>query len=148
MTWTFKKDIGLISDDLKIKLTFGSERTTLRNLLKFDQSQNQGRSDSEDIYWNSSSDNWFRLSFDNNKLSEIEILRGTVVVDSVPIRLRTNLKETLTLLSDKNYVFKKGDNSFTDFENLIDIGDSETNGGDTNESVWFYTSTNFDHLRD
>jgi hypothetical protein len=129
-------------------LAFGSDRQDLRTKLKYDLEKNKGRFDTEDSYGNSLPDNWFRLHFDHNKLSEIELLGGTVTVDSVPITIDADLKETLKRLTDKGFVFEKGDYGYSDFSNLFDIGDSEENGGEPNQIIWFYTATSFDHLKE
>jgi len=148
MNWTYIKNTGLQSDNSHIKLTFGSDRQSLRTLLDYDPDKNKGRFDTEDSYGNSLPDNWFRLHFEDNKLFEIELLGGTVMVDNVPIKIDDDLKRTLTRLIQKGFVFNKGDYSYTDFFNLIDIGDSEENGGEPNQIRWFYTASNFDHMRD
>ena len=117
----------------------------LRDLLHFDLSKNFGRNENEDSYSNLEG-NWIRLSFENNKLSEIELLRGSVLLDGIELIIGGQLDETLAALKAKGYSFKKGYYSYTDFNNLLDIGDSEDNGAVPNKIHWFYTATNFDHL--
>ena len=141
----YKKNIGLLSSDRTLPLTFGSDRKVLRDLLHFDFSKNFGRNENEDSYSNLEG-NWIRLSFENNKLSEIELLRGSVLLDGIELIIGGQLDETLAALKAKGYSFKKGYYSYTDFNNLLDIGDSEDNGAVPNKIHWFYTATNFDHL--
>ena len=143
----YKKNIGLVSINPPLQLTFGADRQTSRNQLSFDATKNFGRNDNEDSYPDVAG-NWLRLSFTDNKLEEIELLRGVIFIDNIEIKTGNPLDKTIKSLKDKGFSFKKGFYSYTDFENLVDIGDSEANGGDENEVKWFYTSTNFDHLID
>lgn len=147
MEWIYKVKEGLFSMDSKINLVFGDDRQIIRNLLKFDIQQNKGRNENEDSYNLPLSSNWIRLNFQNSKLNEIEILSGTVFVDNIEIIVEGNLTNTLNALKKKGFIFRKGDYSYTEFKNLFDIGDSEENGGKPNKISWFYTSTDFEHLR-
>jgi hypothetical protein len=148
MNWTYIKNIGLHSDNPDIKLTLGSDRQNVRTMLNYDPAKNKGRGDNEDSYKYSFPDNWFRLSFDNDKLSEIEVLGGVVTVAGVAVKIYADLKQTIKQLTDKGFSFQEGDYSFTDFVNMVDIGDSEKNGRDTSDIAWFYTGTDFSHFQD
>lgn len=117
-------------------------------MLNYDPDKNKGRGDNEDSYKYSFPDNWFRLSFDNDKLSEIEVLGGVVTVAGVAVKIYADLKQTIKQLTDKGFSFQEGDYSFTDFLNMVDIGDGEKNGRDTSDIVWFYTATDFNHFQD
>ncbi|MFA5990621.1 MAG: hypothetical protein WC794_00035 [Candidatus Doudnabacteria bacterium] len=153
MKWKFIENKGIISEDnSRLEIYFGMARQDLRLKLNFDPNQNKGRFDNEDSYGNAlgRNGNWFRFAFSKHedKLEGIEILAGTIDVCGVSVIANGgNLKETIKELEKKGFVFTKGDYSYTDFDHLVDIGDSEESGGDENQVCWFLTVVNFDYLK-
>ncbi|HRH50090.1 MAG TPA: hypothetical protein PLP23_15145 [Panacibacter sp.] len=149
MKWKFIKDKGLIlEENPNIILLFDQPRQIIRQQLLFNPTKNKGRADSEDDYQNlfDISNNWVRLGFDNDELFEIEILDGKVNVNDITVQTQANLSDTLNALKRDGFHFVKGCYSHTDFNAMIDIGDSYLNGGEENYVRWFYTAKNFDHL--
>ncbi len=145
---TYNKNQGVLISNSDLNLIFGTDRKLFRDYFHYEQSKNRGRNDNEDSYPSILKDTWFRLSFVDNILDEIEILNGSVYVDNCEIKIGGTLDKTITNLCDKGFSFIKGERSYTDFNNLFDIGDSEENGGETNKIAWFYTAKNIDHLKE
>ena len=149
MNWKYNKKIGIEYLPSNLELNFGEPRNVIRSLLNFDSSTNFGRSEPEDSFENVlGSSSWIRLTFDQeNKLDEIEILAGKIEFQNKVIEIGGDLIKTIESLKKIGCDWIESDYSYTDFSNLIDIGDSLKSGGSENEISWFYTSLDFSHLK-
>lgn len=152
MYWHCTPGKGIVSKEEGIELLFGAPRADIRAKLGYDPAANAGRSPQEDHYGKSLENpaHWIRLGFTpEDKLQEVEILSGTVDVDGVVFEaFNGDLPPVLEALKAKGYAFTRTDYGFTDFERLIDIGESGSNGAEhPDRTSWVYISRSFEHLK-
>jgi hypothetical protein len=75
---------------------------------------------------------------------DIEILEGSIEVEGETVTIFGNLEQTISALERKGFNFTLGDESWTDHQSKIDLGDSDLNGGIPNQVRWFYMTRSFD----
>jgi hypothetical protein len=151
MEWIYQTGKGINTIGIqKIELFFGARRNETRELLGYDSSFNQGRFENEDSYYNlfGIQDNFIRLGFTEENLSDVEILNGTLIFEEISIKTQSDLKLTLEKLKIKNYHFKETDYSFVNKIVNIDLGDSTKNGGVDNLIHWILIGKDFSYIED
>ena len=147
MNWNHIKNRGIQSSDGRISLFFNTTKNEIDTAISNDSVTSDGRVENEFCYsnlFNSGLD--VRLSFQNEKLTEIEILEGTVFVEGVKIHIDSSLMFALLKLRIKGHKPFKHTYGYTFPDLKIDLGDSYENGGDRRVICWFYTAYNIDHL--
>jgi hypothetical protein len=130
----------------KIEIYFGDIRDHLRKSLS--NKQQKGRWNSEDNYENfNDTKTWFRLHYKNNKLSEIEILEGTLVYKDKPI-LYENAKSVLKIFTNEGYKFvnKGRDTGWVCEELKVAFNKSSNMGGEGSAISYCYLANDISHL--
>ena len=127
---------------MHLDLNYGLDRNEIRQRLNYTEPDNKGRYENEDSFENVlGSNDWLRLGFDDlQKLVDIEILAGSVLVEGIAVEVMGDLKGIVSKLIGKGYEFSEGEYSFTCESLKIDLGDSKKNGGIDNKIYWFYTA--------
>ncbi len=149
MKWIYNINKGLShSIDPNLDLLFGMTRESIRNIFSYTPEFNQGRFEDEDCFRNlpGHQDQWIRPGFKNDLLSDIEVLQGCVVLDSIHIQTHTSLKVILAQLQLKGHLFQESDYSYVSYQSKIDIGDSNKNGGVEDLIYWILISQDLSYI--
>jgi len=135
-----------------VELFFDTDRSIIRDLLGNEEDFNFARSENEDSYQEfQNTETWIRLMYnESNRLNEIEFLQGSLRINEIDIIGRDQnvfqLKEQLEEVGFN--IVRKDEEYWMDIEKKITFSSSEDMGGDGNESVYFYTADDIEHLVD
>ncbi|MDX2046070.1 MAG: hypothetical protein SFU87_04750 [Chitinophagaceae bacterium] len=151
--------------DLKdMKLKWGADRETVRELLKNNHTTNdividissytENKSDTlvqkRDVYKNiGGEENLFFLNYDiNDILKELEIHDGLeLIIANIHFSFENEISEVVSHLKKISSNYKRLNTGEYLFEDLkIVIADSETMGGEGDALSYFYCAKNIDHL--
>ena len=149
MNWKYIKNKGIQSLESNVNIFFNTTKNEIDKKISENSKMNNGRNDNEFCYsnlFNTELD--IRLNFENEKLKEIEILEGAIIVEGVKIKINSSLRFTAWKLRLKGNKYFKHTYGYTFPDLKIDLGDRYENGGDRREICWFYTAENIDHLLD
>ena len=135
-----------------VELFFDTDRSVIRDLLGNEEEFNFARSENEDSYQEfQNTDTWIRLMYNkSNRLNEIEFLQGSLRINEIDIigndqnvfRLKVQLEKV------GFNIVRQDEEYWMDIEKKITFSSSEDMGGDGNESVYFYTAVDIEHLVD
>lgn len=135
-----------------VELFFNTDRSVIRDLLGNEEEFNFAHLENEDSYQEfQNTDTWFRLMYnESNQLNEIEFLQGSLRINEIVIiGNEQNVFQLKGQLEEMDFnIVRRDEEYWIDADKKISFSSSEDMGGDGNESVYFYTAADIEHLID